>query len=417
MITTSNSHPFALSSPLAFACLAAGLALAPGSAAAPAAGAQPEPKPYTLFMGADFDIRQQDAYHRVVDVTGSNFVIKVNGELIGIPTEQEKLSLKIQHALKLTEASAALVNLKTDRAYTRANDPRRKWAASSSGSDTGNATRQYLGAQAAVSANQAQASNPNIPAAGRAAIAAQGPMLQAAATSATDNFASANREAGSDMNNAGYNTMQMEEELAKGLFDAVEVTFEVSSETPLTSPYVVLVAQYHERNSPPGTARNWIYAKALEPIDSKARKVRLLQGGFPAGFELELLQVHLYNHGRELATNVAEKRVPLTYEDAATYLLIDYLSSHKDATLPATPALARTPAEARSRLGEQLTRTYYVRVSKDGMPMDAYLDEACSQKVDDPFLVSVINDLRFNPALEKGQPVEGTARLRLDALP
>jgi hypothetical protein len=32
--------------------------------------------------------------------------------------------------------------------------------------------------------------------------------------------------------------------------------------------------------------------------------------------------------------------------------------------------------------------------------------------VEDPYLQSVIRDIRFNPALDKGQPVEGIARLR-----
>ena len=149
----------------------------------------------------------------------------------------------------------------------------------------------------------------------------------------------------------------------------MEVTFEVSAEQPLASPYVVILAQYHELNAPPGTSRNWIYAKALEPIDSKPRKVRILQGGFPRGFELEKFQVHLYNRGQELATNVADKRVPLTRDEAFQYMLIDYVSSHKGASLPATPAMVKLPADFRTRLaGGQLAQIFFVKVSKDGLP-------------------------------------------------
>ena len=125
----------------------------------------------------------------------------------------------------------------------------------------------------------------------------------------------------------------------------------------------------------------------------------------------------LCNFRSGLLLSRREKRVPLTYDEASTYLLIDYLGTHKGASLPATPALARVTDETRSRLGAQFTRTYFVKVSKDGKPQEAYLDAACSQKVADPYLSSVINDVRFNPALEKGQPTGGIAQLTLDSLP
>jgi hypothetical protein len=114
---------------------------------------------------------------------------------------------------------------------------------------------------------------------------------------------------------------------------------------------------------------------------------------------------------------VADKRVPLTRDEAFQYVLIDYVSSHKGASLPATPAMGKLPADLRARLGSgQLTQFFYVKVSKEGMPVEAYLDESCSHKVDDPYLQSVIRDLRFNPALEKGRPVGGIALLKLGDL-
>jgi hypothetical protein len=48
--------------------------------------------------------------------------------------------------------------------------------------------------------------------------------------------------------------------------------------------------------------------------------------------------------------------------------------------------------------------------------LEAYVDESCSHTVDDPYLQSVIRDIRFNPALEKGRPVEGIALLKLGDL-
>ena len=415
MKTTFNARRFAISSSTASFFLVTFLALAPRSAAAPPAGATAEPKPYTLFMGADFDIGQRDTYYRVIDVSGSAFVIKVNGDLVRIPTEREKVNLKIQQSLKLTEAFATVGNLKSDRAYTPANDPRRKWATTgSSPGDVGRAANSMVSAQVAGNNVVASLQSSGAPA---GVISAAQADANARNNQALQGFEQAAFQSDSDMNNAGVNTAKMEEDLAKGLFDAVEVTFEVSSETPINEPYVVLVAQYHERSSPLGTARNWIYAKALEPIDNKPRKVRILQGGFPAGFELEKLQIHFYNHGEELATNAADKRVPLTRDEAFQYIMIDYVTSHKGANVPATPAMSKLPADFRTRLqGGQFSQTFFVKVGKDGLPVDAFVDQSCLQKVEDPYLQTVIKDIRFKPALENGQPVDGVALLKFSDL-
>ena len=87
-ITTASSRPFAISSSTAFIFLATCLALASGYAAAPPAGAKTEPKPYTLFMGADFDVQQNKDFYRVQDVDGGSFVIKVNGEQVLVPMDE-----------------------------------------------------------------------------------------------------------------------------------------------------------------------------------------------------------------------------------------------------------------------------------------------------------------------------------------
>jgi hypothetical protein len=54
-----------------------------------------------------------------------------------------------------------------------------------------------------------------------------------------------------------------------------------------------------------------------------------------------------------------------------------------------------------------------VQVSKDGLPVEAFVDGSCSRKVADLSVRSAIMDLRFQPALDKGKPVEGTYRLNL----
>jgi hypothetical protein len=392
--------------------LAAILAIAPSLSAATLDPAATEPKTHTLFMGADFDVQLKRSFYRVRDVSGGSVVIRVNDEEVRLPMNEGPVNMKVVQSLKLTKTSAVIVDLKGDRAYTPATNPVRKFL------------REQPGGAAHLRANQAQiqsytaqqgvagARNSGAPAAVSASIVAQ--AEQQAAT-AGNNFSSALAAEGSDANSIGTYSAKMEEELAKQLFDAVAVTFEVSSPQPLDHPYVVIVAQYRERDEKLGAAHNWIYARALEPIDPKPRKIRLLQGGLPPGFELLKFKLHLYDRGREIATNVAENRVPLTREEAFQYLKIEYITGHKDTTLPPTAAMGRLPSDLPSRLtGEQIARTLFVKVSKDGLPGEVFFDESCSQKVDDPDIMSVIRDFRFRPALDQGRAVDGIARLNLD---
>jgi hypothetical protein len=370
-----------------------------------------EPKTHTLYMGADLDLQLNQDYCRVRDVSGSAFIVRGKGKEISVPMNGGPITLKLQQSLKLTEDSATIAKLKGERAYTPANDPYRKFNKEQPGF-AGDAAYGKAEGNAMVVANAATAAAGG----GTAAVAGGGlgVSFQKDAAAQAQTAADAAFAARSDFNNVGVYAARLQRELAQELFDAMDVTFEVSSEKPLTSPYVVIITRYHERDSKPGTSRNWIYAKALEPIDSTPRKVRVVQGGFPAGFEVEEFKIHLYDHGQELATNVADKRVPLTREEAFQYLKIEYLSSHKGATLPPDAALGKLPADFRTRLaGNQAVPALFVQVSKDGLPVEAFVDGSCSRKVDDPYVRSAIMDLRFQPALDQGKAVEGTYRLNL----
>jgi hypothetical protein len=223
--------------------------------------------------------------------------------------------------------------------------------------------------------------------------------------------------AASDMTSGTFYRDRAQADLALELFDAIEVSFEVSSETPLNNPYVLIVSRFRERDARPDMARSWIYAKSLDPIDQSPRKITINQKGFPPGFILEEYRVHLYNRGQEIATNVSTRQVPLTREEAFDYLKLEYLATHKTSTLPATPAMAQMPADFHQRLsGGKLNQTLYVKVSKDGISEGAFLDEKCSQKVEDPYVENVVKAVRFKPALEKGKPVDAVAPLKLGSL-
>jgi len=86
-----------------------------------------EPKTHTLFMGVDLDLKVNNDFCRVRDVSGDSFVVSASGSEQLVPMNKGLINLKVQQSLKLTEASATITNLKGERAYTPANDPTKKF--------------------------------------------------------------------------------------------------------------------------------------------------------------------------------------------------------------------------------------------------------------------------------------------------
>ena len=413
--------------PSFFSIISAGsllLAVAHAAPAVPAPSTAPtaEPaKPYVLFMRTDVAVEQGKKLYPIKDVSGRNFIIKVNGQKVEVPMAGNPHNLEFKHGLTLARSSAALTGLECGRAYTPGRDPRMKrqreavLADSILGDNASLAEGQYIkGLNKDFIALNTEPTNPD----GTPNIAyAWGitqEWLRRSDQLAKDSLVAesqANELRHSEMTSGAFARLEAEREMAQELFDAVEVRFEISSPVYLEKPYLVVITRFRARDDKPGAARNAVYAKALDTIGSIPTKIDILHGGFPVGFEIEDLQVHLYNEGKEVPTNIAQNRVPLTRDEAFEYLKIEYLGNHKGETLVATPALGLPDKEERLRLTPNLWNpVYYAKVSKDGVPYATFADEACSQPVDD-LVETLAQNVRYYPAIEKGKPVEGTARL------
>jgi hypothetical protein len=198
---------------------------------------------------------------------------------------------------------------------------------------------------------------------------------------------------------------------------AMDIEFQVSSPKDLQDPYLVTMTKFHPRGSDPGVAQSLVFAKALEPIGPSPTKVKFTEEGFPIDYQVTEFHLHLYNHGIEVATNVSDKRQEMTPEQAFEYVRTSYLDAHKTATMRAAPVMGEFPPDLRAQLAlGKYAETIYVKVSKDGLADEAFADAACSKKIDDPYLDSVVRTVRFKPALEEGKPVEGVASLNLSQL-
>ena len=408
------------------------LAVAQIAAAVPATpAASPvvtEAKPYVLYMRTDLAVEQNKKLYPVEDVHGQMFIIKMKGEPVSVPMTGGAHNLQFEHKLTLTRNPAALTGLVSERAYTAGRDPkmiRQRQAAINDSIMADNAAVAEGKVTMAENKNIVLIYNspdgkypdgrPMLP--GQAADAEAIDKLaaeQAATALVAQNQAEIILQ--NNITSGGFARLAAEADMAKESFDAVQVKFEVSSPVYLERPYVVVITRFHARDDKPGVARNAVFAKALESIGAKPTKVAILHGGYPPGFEIEELQVHLYNEGKEVPTDIAQKRVPLSREEAFAYLKIDYLHGHKGDTLPPTPAVGRPDRQEMARLGpKQVEAVYYAKVDKNGRPLGTFLDEGCSQPVDE-VVGALAQNIRYYPAMEKGVLIEGTARLSLSQL-
>jgi len=387
--------------------------------AAEKAAAKPaEPKTHVLFMGADLSVQREKKYYRVEDVVGSEFVIRINRKEVYVPTRLRSTDIKVDNDLKLTGAVVELAGLESGPSYTPGNDPRLKFQRES-GAAGGAAAVQDLAygemLSASLSAGMASATAANNAGGFGAA------QTQAAADAAQARLDLANRQLDAsgqmmmqDRYNTGTHAETMAKELAEGNYDAVEASFKISSPVELTDPYMVVLFKVLEHDAKPGNEGMLIYAKSLDPITPKPHYIRVREGGMPKGFKFVECQVHIYNRGKEVATNVSPKRVELTRDEARQYILIEHLGANKGATVPAATAPGGLRPGDRDRLTvEQQGRTCYVKVSPEGTLLSAYADEACSIQLEDPVMTEVLGEIFYKPALVKGKPVEGVARVRL----
>lgn len=432
-------------------------------------------KTHTLFMGADIAVDLDRDLYPVHDVVGSSWVVRINGRDRVISAKRAPLSLKITPSLKLTETGVNIVGFQKIPTFSFANDPSVKLTHGLNQSSMMNADLQAIASQAQARAD----TSANSALGGAAVLAGSDDQFSANALMTTAQFAYSNSHptqlttgpikiplpnknapstttstTGSlvnpladpalsvapsplsqfrndtdslntgivqnNANTAAHQTKNGDEptgRLTNDGRDALEIAFEVQSGKSLQNPYVVTMTRFRSHAAKTGLIQNLVYAQSLHPIDKDLSHVDFIEEGFPNDYEIVDFQLHLYDNGVEVATNLAANRVELTRDEAFEYVKMEYLDSHRHDTVPATAAMGRMPAELTAALAAGKYRDpVYVRVSKDGLADEAYADPACTRLIADPLLEAVVKRVRFKPALAAGVPVEGNAALNLNQL-
>lgn len=368
-----------------------------------------EAKTHVLFMGADLSVQREKKLYRVEDVVGSEFMIRVDKQEVFVPTRQRTTGLKVDYDLKLSATAVQLDGLEAGASYTPANDPRLKFDRASGAAGGAMAVQMLAQGELFRADQNAVFGGGREPGAPKTE---PDPVEVALAKVHESTLAM-----GESRHNIGEQADILQRELLAGNYDAMEVSFHISSPVELDDPYLVILFKFLEHDAKPGDEGMLIYAKALDPIGPKPKYIRLREGGLPKGFKYVDSQVHIYNHGREVATNVSTNRVELTRGEARQYFLAEHLGANKRATVPASAVRGTLPRTRRTELSlDQLNRTYYAKITAEGLLAAVYADEACNLLVEDAALTTLLADAFYKPALVQGKPVAGVARIRLAEL-
>jgi hypothetical protein len=190
----------------------------------------------------------------------------------------------------------------------------------------------------------------------------------------------------------------------------VELTFELSSSEPMDNAYILVVANYASLTKPNEVARQ-ISAQELSRIDSKPRRVKMTHAAAMNRLPFKKFDIALFSNGQEIATNLSEKRLALTGDQAYQFFLIEYLTSHKGATVPPTPILMTPRAEFRRQLEKtETSQTFHASVDKTGKVIALSSDTAGKEPVS-ASVKTALRNVRFMPALKQGVPVDGHLRM------
>ena len=184
-------------------------------------------------------------------------------------------------------------------------------------------------------------------------------------------------------------------------FDAVQLSFTVSSPTSIADAYVVAIL----RITVDGEIHDTSFYREIGAVDVRPRKVKFMQAGLPSGFEIQDVRVHLYWQGEEIPSNLSEKHYAVTADEAKTYVQMDHLGRNRGKSMPASPVWSIVPPAllaAPSASGYDLPVT--VELDAEGQLVGI----RSGNMIVPANIRAIVEQMTFLPALEKGKGVPST---------
>lgn len=368
-------------------------ALLAGRAAA--AETEPAAKDHALFLGCSAWTEAKGASREIIGATGENLVLEAAGKKETLPLA--KLSaLRLERALRLSNVVAQVDDWKSEpvrnsnaeldslRQVALMTDLAQAARGAADHSVRGYQDQQTIGALATEAAGVA---------------AAQANM--AAAAGSFSNAVPAADAASRFVNGAGPGDGP----------NALTFSCSLSAPVEVRDAYLMVVTAYRPKGDE--ALQHQAHFESLARLGTKAQKLSFTQTGLPAGFRLEGTTVHVFSDGKEIATNLSERRIDLTADEALRYLVLCYVATHPKEDLAAAPMQVALPADFRNRVAaDQLERPYYLKVGTDGVVQSISASPSSAVAVDG-YVESTVRKFRFNPALKQGKPIESVVELKL----
>ncbi|MEO6002569.1 MAG: hypothetical protein ABIS43_05405 [Opitutus sp.] len=403
-------------------------------------------KDHVLFVGTDLSVGQDGKFYRVVGATKKTLKIEKDHAVADVRLSGGA-NIRINKGVKLSNLSATIGHLQTesvDRESARAQlaAMQASMALMSEAGDKEDRLHGKVTVMSAVAINSgagiSRANLDEIQAGVSAAYISALPAIEQSTASVSTLFtqnlmlpgvedevtldASAlpglHTIGGNGLGESGAggsSSLSFSKSSTPSASSEVELTFELSSPEPLENAYIVVVANYASPTKPNEVARQ-ISAREFAHIDTHPQRVKMTHAASVNGLPFKKFDMGLFANGQEVATNLSEKRMALTSDQAFQFFLIDYLTAHKGATLPPAPVLMKPRAEIRRQVEKtDANQAIYANVDKMGGVLAITTDAAGTQPLP-AAVASALQNVRFMPALQNGAPVEGRVKVTLAQL-
>lgn len=184
-------------------------------------------------------------------------------------------------------------------------------------------------------------------------------------------------------------------------YNALRVSFYVSSTKPMADAYAVFLVNMEHENE----TRGFTTYKRIGEVDHKPRRVKVFHEGLPPGYKIKSTQIFIYNHGEEIATNLSEKHYDITSSQARDFVKMNHRGMNLRDTVSAAPAWSLAPFVLQAT-DKSKDYDYSVTVELDAAG-DLVSIVSNGQTIPD-HVRAVLEETTFVPALDKGSPIAST---------
>ena len=366
-------------------CFAASSLLAQPKPRVVSSQSSPE-RTHQLFVGIDVFVPQQNEMMQVKNIRGETSLLAgEDGQLTKI---DRTTGFRFKLVPKVCNIAAEIENLEWRTVFSPANDPNRKWV----GRQTNIMNYQQDRLQ--------EIDNPTY-------VGSAAPIGYAASESRA---AGLMKESNSidQMTSAEFSKKEVDARAeSTGGHDAMELEFRISAPEPIAHAYLIALTRVRDAK---GTITDINFHREIGAIGPQPRKILHLQTGIAPGSEIIEVKTHLFSNGKELATNLSEKRFELTTEEAKQYLMLDHVANHRGQSIAAHPVWELAPAELKAMASASAV-DFPVTVEIDADGQLTRLDPGAL--IVPESLLATIKRLTFLPALEEGAPVASTRTVNL----